>query len=213
MTVRRLAPLATLVVLLALPACARAQVGAHGDSVGVEEIQPGYGRLNQDVITLRLRSGTLEVRVVPLEERLIRLLAPDAYQSLHQLLLSQRKRIDSIAATRGVREPGVALVSFYGLAPATRFDPAVLSISLRNQQYRPIGTVPLSPSFSNQQLDVREQASGLFIYERQLPTQEPFTVAYLDRTNEEWEGRLSRLETERARILGRTKHRTDSLRP
>lgn len=209
----RLLPLMAIAGALALPACARAQVSTPVDSVRALELQPGLGQLNQDVITLRLSSGTLEVRIVPLEERLIRLLAPDAYQSLHLLLQSQRKRIDSIAAARGVREPGVALVSFYGLAPATRFDPAVLSISLRNQQYRPIGTVPLSPTFSNQQLDVREQASGLFVYERQLPTQEPFTVRYLDSTNDDWERRLTRLDSERARILGRTRRGTDSIKP
>ncbi len=209
----RLLPLMAIAGALTLPACARAQVSTPVDSVRALELQPGLGQLNQDVITLRLSRGTLEVRIVPLEERLIRLLAPDAYQSLHLLLQSQRKRIDSIAAARGVREPGVALVSFYGLAPATRFDPAVLSISLRNQQYRPIGTVPLSPTFSNQQLDVREQASGLFVYERQLPTQEPFTVRYLDSTNDDWERRLTRLDSERARILGRTRRGTDSIKP
>lgn len=200
--------------LLALPGCARAQVASPPpDSTTAIELPPGLGQLNQDVITLRLRTGTLEVRFVPLEERLIRLLAPDAYQALHQMLKSYRVRIDSIASSRGVHDAGVALVSFHALAPATRFDPAVLTLALRGQQYRPIGTLPLSPSFSNQQLDVREQASGLFIYERQLPVQEPFTVSYLDGTNDEWERRLPRLDSERSRILGRVRHSSDSIRP
>lgn len=209
---RQLAPFSLMFTVLVLPACARAQVVSTPDS-NTTEIQPGYGQLSQDAITLRLRSGTLEVRLVPLDERLIRLLAPDAYQSLHLLLQSQRKRIDSTALARGVREPGVALVSFHALAPATRFDPAVLTLSLHGQQFRPIGTIPLSPTFSNQQIEVREQASGLFIYERQLPVQEPFTVSYLDGTNEEWERRLSRLSSERSRILGRTRQRPDSIKP
>ena len=213
MITRDRAWLTAVLTLLASSGSARAQVVTRSDSTIVTELQPGYGRLSQDVITLRLRSGRLEVRLVPLEEQLIRLLAPDAYQSLHLLLQSQRKRIDSIAASRGIHDPGLALVSFHALAPATRFDPAVLTVSLRGQQYRPIGTVPLSPTFSNQQLDVREQASGLFIYERQLPILEPFTVTYLDGSNEEWERRLSRLETERSRILGRTRSRSDSIKP
>ncbi|MEO5800237.1 MAG: hypothetical protein ABIZ70_04745 [Gemmatimonadales bacterium] len=211
---RRLPVLILGITLLALPACARAQVTAAASrDTSSTDIQPGYGQLNQDVITLRLRTGTLEVRFVPLEERLLRVLAPDAYQSLHLLLQAHRKKIDSIASARGVRDPGVALVSFHSLAPSTRFDPALLTVSLHSQQYRPIATVPLSPTFSNQQLDVREQASGLFIYERELPLHEPFTVTYLDGTNEEWERRLSRLDSERARILGRTRVRTDSTKP
>ncbi|MEP6590794.1 MAG: hypothetical protein ABJC19_06400 [Gemmatimonadota bacterium] len=206
--------LAAVATLLALPACARGQAVSRAiDSTVVTELPPGLGQLNQDVITLRLRTGTLEVRFLPLEERLIRLLAPDAYQALHQMLRSYRVRIDSIASSRGVHDPGVALVSFHALAPDTRFDPAILTLSLRGQQYRPIGTIPLSPSFSNQQLDVRAQASGLFVYERQLPVQEPFSLRYLDGTNEEWERRLQRLDTERARILGRSRHATDSLTP
>ncbi|MES2306853.1 MAG: hypothetical protein V4558_15220 [Gemmatimonadota bacterium] len=205
--------LALAVTLLALPACARAQVVVPPRDTSSTDIQPGYGQLNQDVITLRLRTGTLEVRFVPLEERLIRVLAPDAYQSLHLLLQTHRRKIDSVASARGVRDPGVALVSFHSLAPSTRFDPSVLTLSLHSQQYRPIATIPLSPTFSNQQLDVREQASGLFIYERELPLHEPFTVTYLDGTNEEWERRLSRLDSERARILGRTRQRTDSIKP
>ncbi|MES2124171.1 MAG: hypothetical protein V4503_05730 [Gemmatimonadota bacterium] len=214
MRIHRLIGVTAFAVGLALPGCARAQVTSNApDSTAVAELPPGLGQLNQDVITLRLRTGTLEVRFVPLEERLIRLLAPDAYQALHQMLKSYRVRIDSVASSRGVHDPGVALVSFHALAPDTRFDPAVLTLSLRGQQYRPIGTLPLSPSFSNQQLDVREQASGLFIYERQLPFQEPFTVSYLDGTNEEWERRLTRLDTERARILGRVRHSADSIKP
>lgn len=208
---RRLASTALLALLL-LPGCARAQVAASRDT-SVTDIQPGYGQLNQDVITLRLRTGTLEVRLIPLDEKLIRVLAPDAYQSLHLLLQSQRRRIDSVAASRGVRDAGVAYVSFHSLAPSTRFDPALLTLSLHGQQFRPIATIPLSPTFSNQQLEVREQASGLFIYERPLPVLEPFTVSYLDGINEEWERRLGRLDSERSRILGRTRQRTDSIKP
>lgn len=204
--------LALMLVTMALPACARAQVLPSRDTT-TSDIQPGYGQLNQDVITLRMRTGTLEVRLIPLEESLIRVLAPDAYQSLHLLLQSQRRRIDSVASQRGVRNPGVAFVSFHALAPATRFDPALVTLSLHGQQFRPIATIPLSPTFSNQQLEVREQASGLFIYERRLPVMEPFTVSYLESTNEEWERRLGRLDSERSRILARTRQRPDSIKP
>jgi hypothetical protein len=118
-----------------------------------------------------------------------------------------------VASQRGVRNPGVAFVSFHALAPATRFDPALVTLSLHGQQFRPIATIPLSPTFSNQQLEVREQASGLFIYERRLPVMEPFTVSYLESTNEEWERRLGRLDSERSRILARTRQRPDSIKP
>lgn len=204
-------PLIAMLSVVSLPACARAQVNQPGAEISL--LPPGYGVLKQDFIMVRLRTGTLQIQVMPVDERLIRLLAPDAYGPLHQLLLSQRRVIDSIASSRGVHDPGIALVSFHALAPDTRFDPAVLTVSSRSRQYRPIGFVPLTPTFSNQQLDVREQASGLFIYEQLLPIEEAFTVSYLDSSNEEWGQKLPRIESERSRILGRIRTQTDTIKP
>lgn len=203
---------AALALLLAtVPAVA--QQPQATDSASLALFPPGLGQLSQDVLAMRIRTGTLDIRVVPLEERALRLLAPDAYQALHLLLTQHRAKIDSIGASRGVRTPGVAYVSFYGLAPATRFDPFLLTLSQRNQLFRPIGTIPLSAPFSNQQLDVREQASGLVLYERFLPVQEPFTMSYLDGVSDDWERRLTRLDAERLRILGRLRSRGDSTSP
>ena len=204
-------------LLVALAACASSPRGAPAqvaaDTAAAGELPAGRGQLSQDNITVRLRTGTLDIRVVPLDERVLRLLSSDGYASLHGLVVSQRRRIDSIAASRGVRRPGLALVSFHSLAPATRFDPQVLSVSLRNRQYRPIGVLSLTPSFSAQQLDAGAAATGLFIYEEELPVTEPFTVSYLDAMTDDWERRLPRLETERGRILGTSRATADSARP
>lgn len=199
---------ATALLLAVVCACgprsAPAQVSPAGtDSTSADELPVGRGQLSQDHITVRLRSGaTLDIRVLPLDERVMRLLANDAYASLRALTNAHGRRIDSIAASRGVRQPGLALVSFFGLAPSTRFDPEVLTLSLRNRSYRPIGIIPLTATFSSQQLDAGGSASGLIIYEERLPVTEPFTVSYLDAVSDEWERRLPRLETERGRILG-----------
>lgn len=197
----------TLLVVVACacgPRSAPAQVSPTGtDTTASEELPVGKGQLGQDNITVRLRSGaTLDIRVLPLDERVMRLLANDAYAALRALTDAYGKRIDSIAASRGVRQPGLALVSFFGLAASTRFDPEVLTLSSRNRSYRPIGIIPLTSTFSSQQLDAGGSASGLIIYEERLPVTEPFTVSYLDAVSEEWERRLPRLETERGRILG-----------
>jgi hypothetical protein len=194
------------------PRAVPAQVTTTENATG-DELPVGKGQLSQDNITVRLRNGTLDIRVVPLDERVLRLLSTDGYTSLHGLVASQRRRIDSIAASRGVRRPGVALVSFHSLAPATRFDPQLLSLSLRNRLYRPIGVLSLTPTFSAQQLDAGGAATGLFIYEEELPVTEPFTVGYLEASTDDWERRLPRLETERGRILGTRRTATDSTRP
>ncbi len=187
---------AALVLLAGAPPVAAAQ--DDGDLLPL-----GYGTLTQDDLGLRLRNDGLEIRFVPLDERLLRLLAPDAYRSLHSLRQGRQAAIGSIAGTAGVSEPGVVLVSFYGQRAGTRFQPDLLTIAVRGRQLYPLGTIPLSPSFSSQQLELRQQATAIYVYEDQVPLAEPFTLSYGAVASTEWERKLPALERERARIGGR----------
>lgn len=200
MTPRRIAAL-LLLALLPAPALSAQTKPPADTTVGLVPL--GLGRLNQDVITVRLSTGSLDIRLVPLQEGLLRLLSPDGYQALTNLVAGEQKRIDSLSSARGLRQPGLTLVTFFGLAPNTRFDPQLLTVVARNQLFRPVGVLPLSPGFSNQQLEARGQATAIIVYERPLPFLEPFTVSYLTATSAEWERKLQRLNAERARIVGR----------
>lgn len=204
--------IAALLGLCLVAVSAAPAQGTRGDS-SASQLPVGQGRLNQDIITLRLGTGSLEIRLVPLEEGVLRLLSPDGYQALSRLVADQRTRLDSLPATRGLRTPGLVLVTFYGLAPNSRFDPQLLTLTLRSQSYRPVAILPLSPGFSSQQLDVRGQATAIFVYERPLPVFESFTVSYLSAVNSEWERKLQRLNNERTRIMGRVQVRPDSTPP
>ncbi len=186
-----------------LPALVLAQDAAPTGRFDTLPVPRGHGQLNQDVITLQLRSGALDIRVMPLDDRVTRLLAPDAEQSLLALLTSRRSSIDSARARHGLHQPGLALVTFFARDNNTRFEPQLITISVRNRQIQPSATLPLSASFSNQVLDQREQAMGLYLFEEPIPVTEPFVVQYRDAVNADWERRLSRLDRERARILSR----------
>ncbi len=198
-----------VVMAVVLAACGTRNAPAQGvtpeaDSIGAAIIPAGLGQLSQDVITLSLRSGTIELRFTPLDERVTRLLAPDSYQALQVLLTRQAAALDSAYSRLGIRTPGVAMVSFHGLAPSSRFDPQLLTLTVHNQQLRPAGVIPLSPLFSAQQLDARDQAIGLFIFDEVIPVTEPFTLSYLDIRSDDWERRLTRMERERARIKAKS---------
>ncbi len=200
-------PLALL--LLAAAACGPrampAQRPAAASSDSTQALVPaGLGQLNQDVVTIRLRSRDLEIRFTPLDERVLRLLANDAYQSLSLLVDRNRPAIDSIAAQQGVRHPGLVLVSFFALAPNTAFDPNLLSIDARGRVFRPSGFVPLSAAWGAQRLDVRTQAMGLALFRDALPVTEPFVVSYLDASTDDWGKRLIRFDRERARIQAKS---------
>jgi hypothetical protein len=124
----------------------------------------GYGSLTQDDVALRIRTADTDVRFVPLDARVTRLLARDSWASLRSLVESRRRSIDSLATAAGISRPGLALVTFFGQRANARFDPQTLTVIVRSRELRPLGIVPFSGRFNSQQLEVREQVSGIYLY-------------------------------------------------
>lgn len=203
---RRTRPLswciALLVATLAAPACASAQDG----DTGPDALFPaGYGSLTQSDLALRVRNDEIEVRFVPLDQRVTRLLARDAYESLNSLVLSRRRQIDSVASLAGISRPGLALVTFFGLRAAASYDPQTLTLSVRNRVYRPLGIVPITPRFTAQQLGVREQVSAIYLFEEEIPVTDAFSLAYRELTSDDWSRKRTTLDRERARVAARAR--------
>jgi hypothetical protein len=194
----KLRHLATLLALLGCAAPARGQSGERA-----RPLPAGYGTLTQNDLALRLSNDDLEIRFIPLDHRVTRLLARDAYQSLLGLTDTHRREIDSVASRAGVSQPGLALVSFFGLRPDVRFDAQTLTLLVRNRVFRPIGVIPLNPKFTSGQLGIREQASAIYLFEEDLPVSDSFTLSYGALTSEDWQNKLPTLDRERARVAAR----------
>ncbi|HSB54756.1 MAG TPA: hypothetical protein VLD58_10385, partial [Gemmatimonadales bacterium] len=161
-----------LLAALAGPGCVAAQRGQGA----LEPLPPaGYGSMTQNSLALRIRTDEIEVRLVPLDQRVTRLLAADSYRSLQGLVESRRAAIDSIATRAGISSPGLALVTFFGQQAGIRFDPQTVSLLIRNRFLRPLGIVPFSPRFNSQQLDVREQVTAIYLFEEELPVGDSFS--------------------------------------
>lgn len=187
------------VIAAALGACAVAQDPTVGPVQ--QELPPaGFGTLGQDDIGVTLTTETLSIGAIPLAEGIIRLLAPDTYSSMHRLLESRSHEIAAQAARYGVSEPVVFLVSFYGREARARFDPEALTITGQNRLFRPIGILPVSPAFGERQLNQRETASAIFIYEDGIRLADPFILAYNGVSSDEWERTLRVLDRERAAV-------------
>lgn len=187
--------------LLAVVACAP---GARSQSLGDETtLPPGYGTLSQDQIAITMGAENLEVRILPLEEPLLVLLAPDSYAALHQLRASRQAQIDSAASRHGVADPGVVMVSFFGRAPGVQYDPQNLVLYIRSQLYRPFAILPFTTNFDSRRLDVRQSAIGLFLFEEPIPVFEGFQVGYGGEVTDAWLNKISRLQRERTRVQGR----------
>jgi hypothetical protein len=184
--------------------CARAQEDRALAAAQDPTLPPaGFGTLRQEDVSLRLQTPSLQVQVVPLDEAVIRLLATDTYTSLHRLAESKRAEIATVAGRYGIREPTVFLVSFFALAPQARYSPDDLTITSQNRLFRPLQILPLSPLWGGQQLNQRETATALYVYEDGIRVFDPFVVEYLAVRNTSWEQILRELERERSSVLAR----------
>jgi hypothetical protein len=194
---------AAVVMLLG---CAGPVTGQSGDRS--RPLPAGYGSLTQNDLALRVRNDNIEIRFVPLDPRVTPLLARDAFHSLRTLVETNRRAIDSVASRAGVSQPGLALVSFFGLRPEARFDPQTLTLLIRNRVFRPLGVIPLNAKFASQQLGVREQASAIYLFEEDIPVTDSFTLSYGALISDDWETKQPALDRERARVSSRARGET-----
>lgn len=168
-----------------------------------DTIPPGYGTLKRDDIVVRFATGTVEIQFLPLDEHVIRLLATDTYRSLTQLIMNRRDDITAAAERAGVTEPTLVLVTFYGLVPEARFNPEDVNVTSRGRLFRPVGIVPLSPTWGSYQLEARQQAVAIYLFERGISFRETLSVSYQGLTNEAWARSLRLLDQERSRVRAR----------
>ena len=168
-----------------------------------DTVPRGYGTLRRDDITVRFSTGTVEIQVLPLEDQVIRLLAPDTYRSLMQLVQSRMLDIRDVALRSGTEQPTLIMVTFLGVVPQARFNPEDLNITSRGRLFRPIGMVPLSPTWSSYQLDARQQAVAIYLFEPGIAVREDMLVQYQGLSSAAWVRSIRLLDQERARVKAR----------
>jgi len=113
-----------------------------------DTIPTGYGTLRRDDVAVRITTDRVDIQVLPLREGIIRLLAPDTYRSLAELVRKRQATIDSVAMQVGVQRPTLVLVTFVGLLPQARFNPEDVNLASGGQLFRPVGIAPTSATCS-----------------------------------------------------------------
>ncbi len=184
------------------PAAARPNTAIDQDTI---DVPAGYGTLRRDDIVVQFNSSQLQIQVLPLQEDIIRLLLPDAYQALTSLISSKRDAIAAAAQRAGELRPSLVLVTFRGLVPQARFSPDELNIGNRGQLFRPVGVVPLSTAWDTYQLEAREQAMAIYLFPAGISFRERLLMAYEGLTSDSWSRTLSAVERERAAVLVRAR--------
>ena len=182
-------------LLLALPLSLAAQAA--------DTVPAGFGTLRRDEIYVRFGTPALEIQILPLEEQVIRLLAPDTYRSLNQLVASRAQEIADAADRAGTVNPVLVMVTFVALVNDARFNPEDLNITSRGRIFRPVGIVPLSPTWSSYQLEARQQAVAIYLYDDGIGLREQMTITYQGLSSDAWTRSVRLLDQERARVRAR----------
>jgi hypothetical protein len=197
-------------LLSALAACASG--GSSGMTRPATAQQPppdqlpptGFGTLHLDDIALLFETGDLRIRVLPMDERVIRLLAPDSYGSMSGLKRVKATEIEATARRYGLAEPALFSVSFYGLRERAVFSPEELTLQSRGQFFRPIGFVPLSPDWGERQLSQRGTAIAIVLFEPGMALfEDDLVVSYQGASTRAWGSVAKVLEAERSAVLAR----------
>lgn len=166
----------------------------------------GFGRLRQDDITLRFTlPGGLQIKAIPLDERIIRLLSPDSYKVMVQLKESKKRGVDSIAERTRAQRLSLWYVTFYGVEQGeARFSPQELIIQNVGRDFRPIDVLPFTSGFGENRLKQRETQSALYVFDGQLDINQPIN-ARMESTvsSTDWQGVLQRVDQERAAVRSR----------
>jgi len=162
-----------------------------------DALPAGLGTLHQDDITLQLKSGTLLVKVTPLDEGILRLTAPDTYARLARI---RDATLTTMSEQSGESELQPFLVSFFSYEPFVTFEPEDLHLSSLGLRYRPRAIAPITPAWGAQRLDQQDTQTAVYGYDPAVGLSSDLVVEYAGQRTDGWERVLIALETERARV-------------
>ena len=210
----------TVAVLLASAslACASGSGGGAPDTPAnparpeqaTAELPVGFGTLHQEDIALRILLPAVLVRAIPLDESVIRVLAPDSYRGLHELVTSRQAELDERARRYGVRRPSLWYFSYYGVQPDARFSPDEVVITSGGRVFRPLSIVPLTTGFGEQRLEQRGVQTAIYVFDDGVDVNLPLVVTVQGTPSAGWEANLRRIERERALVRSRAAARSGS---
>jgi hypothetical protein len=197
-------------------ACASAPSGASPDSPAdptsppqaTADLPVGFGTLHQEDIALRIQLPSVLVRAIPLDESVIRVLSPDSYRGLHELVSSRQAELDERARRYGVRQPSLWYFSYYGVQPDARFSPEEVVITSAGRVFRPLSIVPLTTGFGEQRLEQRGVQTAIYIFDDGVDVNLPLVVTVQGIPSSGWDANLRRIERERALVRSRAAARS-----
>lgn len=205
-----------LAAVCAVPYAALAQVAPTrpADSTLIGAVRPaerdglipaGFGTLRQDQIAIRVQVNGLTVSAIPLEESVIRTLAPDSYRTLHALRESKKSAFEALRTRTGLAGVQAWYVTFFNVQQGdARFDAFDLLIRSVGQDFRPADALPITPGFGDGRVAQRGQQSAIYAFDPQINLNQPLTVTALGQQSTVWgDNMLPIIERERSLVWSR----------
>lgn len=191
-------------LLLLVIALAPMQARTQQAPVDTAALPAGLGTLRQDDIAIKVQYNALQVRMLPLDETVIRTLSPDSYRTLRELRESKKTALAAVLRRTGM--PGASLwyVQFFNLEQGeARFSPMELVINSAGRDYRAVEVFALTSGFGEQRLRQREVQAALYVFDPAVDINQPLTVTFETQSSAVWETLLKKVDRERALIRSR----------
>ncbi|HVE79486.1 MAG TPA: hypothetical protein VNA89_11515 [Gemmatimonadaceae bacterium] len=173
------------------------------DSVAAGGVPAGYGTLRQEEVSLRVQIPGVQVRAIPLDESVIRVLSPDSYRALREIVATRRDEIERAARRRNLSERNLWLFSYFGVQPQARFSPREVRLTSAGLDFRPLELFPVTGGFGEQRLGARETQSAIYLFEDRLDLQQPLTLEVEGVRTSAWADVMRAVERERVLIRTR----------
>lgn len=207
--VRVVRGLAAAVVALAGAGAAAQSTQAAGEGArqaqGDRALPPtGYGSLRHEDVAIQVRDQGLTIRAMPLDESVIRTLAPDSYQAMEASLNRVAPRLRAIAARLGLASVQAWHVQYFNVRQGeARFDPRGMQIRSVGRDFRPLDVIPLVPGFDEGRLAQGRSVDAIYVFDPAIALDQPLTVTLAGQQDASWSDIIPKLERERAAIWSR----------
>ena len=182
----------------------RAVAPGRADRDGL--IPAGFGTLRQDQIAVRVQFNGLTVSAIPLEESVIRTLAPDSYRTLHALRESKKPALEALRARTGLAAVQAWYVTYFNVQQGdARFDAFDLLVHSAGLDFRPLDALPLTAGFGDGRVAQKGSQSAIYAFDSQIDLNQPLTVTALGQQTTVWgDAMLPLIERERSLVWSRS---------
>ena len=200
-----------------------AGLGRAADSVTADSVRKasrsglppaGFGTLHQSDIALAIQNFGVTISAIPLDESVLRALAPDSYQSLHDLRDSKSKRLMEIQTRLGLTSVQAWYVTFFNVdLGEARYDAGDFLLRSAGRDFRPIDILGLKPGWGDGRLAQKGVQSAIYVFDPAVDLTQPITMSAAGQQTSNWSDNLQRIERERALAWSRASAATATKKP